>query len=120
MASSLSLAVLEVLANLGVVRNLDDYVFVVAEFSDNLVSDFDDESQPIDVHSCQTTQVIGDRWLCDQANGVMSVRSAVLPKYLGAAPKERIYVFSPHIVRANRVHVLSTLPFSFDRRLIKL
>jgi hypothetical protein len=120
MASSLSLAVLEVLANLGIVRNLDDYVFVVAEFSDNLVSDFDDESQPIDVHLRESSQVIGDRWLRDQANGVMSVRSAVLPKSLGAAPKERIYVFSPQLVRTNRVLVRSTVPFSFDRRLIKL
>jgi RES domain-containing protein len=41
MASSLSLAVLEVLANLGSVRHLDDYLFVVAEFGDDLISDID-------------------------------------------------------------------------------
>ncbi len=131
MATSLSLAALEVLANLGSVRKLDDYVFVVAEFGDDLVSDFDFDDERTDVAVCvdgvwlpmqsrQSTQGIGDRWLGDPAIGVMSVPSAVLPQFLGAAPKERIYVFNPQLVRTNKVLVRSKLPFTFDPRLIKI
>jgi len=120
MATSLSLAALEVLANLGSVRKLDDYVFVVAEFSKDLVYDYASASLPFDADSRQFMHRIGDRWLGDPANGSMRVHSAVLPKSLGAAPKERIYVFNPILVRTNKVLLRSKLPFRFDRRLIKI
>jgi RES domain-containing protein len=129
MASSLSLSILEILVNLGRIRDLDDYILLTAEFDQDLITDIDDQefptvpdgskSQLYDLYGIPRarTQRLGDDWVQDPHRGILSVPSAVLPGRLEPAPKERIYVFSPRLIEAGRVVLRTRQSFRFDPRL---
>jgi hypothetical protein len=120
---------LEILVNLGHIRDLDDYILLTAEFDQDLITDIDDQefptvpdgpkSQLYDLYGIPRarTQRIGDDWVQDPNRGILSIPSAVLPGRLEPGPKERIFVFSPRLTEDGRVVSRARQSFRFDPRL---
>jgi hypothetical protein len=129
MASSVSLSILEVLVNLGAVRDLDGYIVLAAELDQALVTDIHDPEfswaaaisrshlDNLSEVPRAVTQQIGDIWVQNDANGILSVPSAVLPGHRNSLPKERIYVFSPRLIDGTHVVIRMQRAFKFDPRL---
>jgi RES domain-containing protein len=114
LASSRSLAVLEVLVHLPPLMIPDNYCLAEIEVPDHIVTqlrvsdlppDWQDVSPPI------VLRQLGDRFLKKQDHLLLKVPSTIVPD-------EHNFLLNPLHKDIKKVKVLKTLPFSFDQRLV--
>ncbi|MDB4904305.1 MAG: hypothetical protein JWQ63_3586 [Mucilaginibacter sp.] len=114
LASSRSLAVLEVLVHLQPLMIPDNYCLTEIEVSDNsithisiddLPSNWNDISPPI------VLRQIGDEFLKKNEHLLMKIPSSIVPM-------EYNYLVNPQYPAMKKVKVLKKEPFNFDERLV--
>ena len=114
-ASSLPLALLEVLAGLNRHRRLDPYVYFEVRFEERHVSDLDLEQLPAnwtDAPAPKVVRALGDAWLKARRSLALRVPSAALPQ-------ERNYVINPLHEAAAALVIDGPKPIAIDPRLLK-
>lgn len=114
MASSRSLAVLEVLVHLPPLMIPDGYCLAEIEVPDTSIFHLSINDLPADWKTiAQPTSLreIGDKFLINQDYLLMKIPSAIVPA-------EHNYLLNPSHKDFKKVKVLKTEPFDFDERLI--
>lgn len=114
-ASSLPLALLEVLTGLNRHRRLDPYVYFEVRFKEQHVMDLDLKQLPAnwaDAPAPKTVRALGDAWLRAGRSLALRVPSAVLPQ-------ERNYVLNPAHEAAAALAVAGPKPVTIDPRLLE-
>ncbi|HEY8782917.1 MAG TPA: RES family NAD+ phosphorylase [Mucilaginibacter sp.] len=114
LASSRSLAVLEVLVHLPSLMIPDDYCLVEIEVPDNSITDTPIDSLPDgwkDVSPPLALRQIGDEFLKKQEHLLMKVPSSIVPM-------EYNYLLNPLHQSIKKVKILKKLTFDFDARLV--
>jgi len=114
MASSRSLAVLEVLVHLPPLMIPDGYCLTEIEVPNDSVSHLEIEDLPANWKTiAQPTSLkeIGDRFLKNQEHLLLRIPSAIVPA-------EHNYLMNPNHKAFKKVRVLKTESFDFDERLI--
>ncbi|HRI16805.1 MAG TPA: RES family NAD+ phosphorylase [Verrucomicrobiota bacterium] len=113
-AENLSLAQLEVLVHFERTSALGRYALIVARFPASLVLRMEDQfATPADWASrppSRSTQLIGDRWVRDQASAILSVPTVI-------SPGERNLLFNPLHPDFSQVVLDPPVRFQFDGRL---
>lgn len=112
-ASSLSLAALEMLVHLGRQAVLGSYSCAPVTFSANLVETVDPTDLPSDWRTQPpplSTQQLGDAWLQRASSAVLRVPSVIVPE-------EWNYLLNPAHRDFRRVRIGKHRPFRFDSRL---
>lgn len=113
-ASSLPLALLEVLAGLNQHRRLAPYVYFEVSFDEQHVVDLDRRRLPahwIDTPPPEAVRALGDEWLRSGRSLVLRAPSAVLPQ-------EDNYVINPAHPDAGVLAVDGPMPVTLDPRLL--
>jgi RES domain-containing protein len=113
LASSRSLAVLEVLVHLPPLMIPNDYCLVEIEAPDS-VTEIKTNDLPVnwkDVSPPNSLKLIGDTFLQKQEHLLMKVPSSIVPM-------EYNYLLNPLHKDINKVKILSKEPFDFDERLV--
>jgi RES domain-containing protein len=113
LASSRSLAVLEVLVHLPPLMIPDDYCLVEIEVPDNSITKILTDDLPHnwqDISPPGALKQIGDEFLKKQAYLLMQVPSSIVPM-------EYNYLLNPQHMAMAKVKVLKKEPFNFDKRL---
>jgi RES domain-containing protein len=113
LASSRSLAVLEVLVHLPPLMIPDNYCLVEIEVQDNSILDIDIDDLPSnwnDVSPPVMLKRIGDEFLKKQDHLLMKVPSSIVPM-------EYNYLLNPLHPAMKKVKILKKAPFDFDKRL---
>lgn len=114
-ASSISLAVLEIIAHLNRSDILNAYQLIQVTFEESIVRQLDkaslpptwrDHPPPIEV------QRIGDQWLATSTSVVLAVPSAIVPQ-------ETAYLLNPLHPEFRRLQIADPIPFPIDDRLIR-
>jgi RES domain-containing protein len=114
LASSRSLAVLEVLVHLSPTIFPGDFCISEIEVPDNSILTMDVNSLPVnwqDISSLVKLKQLGDDFIKRQNYLLMKVPSAIVAK-------EFNYLLNPQHPAMTSVKVVSKLPFSFDERLV--
>ena len=112
-AEHASLAVLEVLVNLGSPRVLGAYVILSVDFEEAMIRRVQADELPAGWRASpplQALREIGDTWLRSKASAVLGVPSAVLPM-------ESNYLLNPVHADFGRLKAGRAEPFVFDPRL---
>ncbi|SFH52976.1 RES family NAD+ phosphorylase [Planctomicrobium piriforme] len=116
-ASSLSLATLELLVHLEDIALLDRlYQVIVIEFDERLVQVLDDSLLSPAWNSpapTSETQIIGDRWIASGTSAILSVPSAV-------TVNERNYPLNPAHADFRFIQIQPPVPFRIDPRLKRM
>ncbi len=113
MASSASLAVLEVLVHLPPLMIPNDYCLVEMEVPENSISTIDPEELPVnwkDISPPLALKQLGDAFLKKQDHLVLKLPSAIVPK-------EFNYLLNPLHKDMKKVKILQKQHFDFDERL---
>jgi len=113
LASSRSLAVLEVLVHLPPLMIPDNYCLVEIEVPDNSILDINIDDLPSnwnDVSPPAMLKRIGDEFLKKQDHLLMKVPSSIVPM-------EYNYLLNPLHPSMKKVKILKKAPFDFDKRL---
>lgn len=113
-ASSISLAMLELIVNAPRAQLLASYVIASCTFPEVLVEDVDESRLPRnwrDYSHPPELQQIGDEWLLSGTSAVLSVPSAV-------TPEERNFLINPEHEHFRSVDVGPSRPFQIDLRLL--
>ena len=113
LASSASLAVLEVLVHLPPLMIPEDYCLVEIEVPDS-VTEITIKDLPInwkDVSPPNSLKLIGDGFLQKQAHLLMKVPSSIVPM-------EYNYLLNPLHKDIKNVKIINKEPFNFDERLV--
>jgi RES domain-containing protein len=114
LASSRSLAVLEVLVHLPPLMIPDGYCLVEIEVPDNSIKHIHIEALPDnwkDVAGPVALKRIGDEFLKDQQYLLMKMPSSIVPM-------EHNYLLNPQHSAMKKVKILKSEPFDFDERLV--
>jgi RES domain-containing protein len=114
LASSRSLAVLEVLVHLPPLMIPDDFCLVEIEVPDNRITEIAMDQLPPnwqDISPPLALKKIGDEFLKKQEHLLLKVPSSIVPA-------EFNYLVNPAHPGMKKVKVLRMQPFSFDERLI--
>jgi RES domain-containing protein len=114
LASSRSLAVLEVLVHLPPLMIPDDYCLVEIEVPDNSITHIAVDQLPPawkDISPPVALKQIGDDFLRKQEHLLMKVPSSIVPA-------EYNYLLNPLHHTIKKVKVLKKQPFNFDERLV--
>ena len=113
-ASSVSLATLEVIANIPRARLTPDLVVVECLFPEGLVEEVDRSLLPDDWFRLPPPPVlkaIGDAWLISLSSAVLAVPSAIIPT-------ETNYLLNPKHPDFGSIEVGLPRPFRLDLRLL--
>jgi RES domain-containing protein len=113
LAENAALAVLELLVHIENTAAIDLYVLIPVAFESRLVRTLPKNSIPGDWSAnppSSTTQSIGDRWLAQGRDLLLSVPSALVPT-------ERNFLLNPKHPDFSRVHIGAPQEFKFDARL---
>jgi len=114
-ASSISLAVLEILAYINDTSLLPSYVLFRADIRDSLIETLPDADLPADwraVPAPDSTKAIGDNWFRKRRSAVLSVPSAVIAS-------ERNYLINPSHRDFGKIKVSGPVRYDFDPRLLQ-
>ena len=114
LASSLALAVLELLVQIDYRKGLHGHLHYPVDFEEDLVMILDQGSLPADWRSpthLETTQAIGDAWASSNASLLLRVPSSVVPS-------ESNYLYNPVHPERSKLLIGDGQPFEFDRRLL--
>ncbi|BAU53347.1 RES family NAD+ phosphorylase [Mucilaginibacter gotjawali] len=114
LASSRSLAVLEVLVHLPPLMIPDGYCLVEIEVPDNSIKQIYIEAMPAnwkDVAGPVALKRIGDEFLKDQQYLLMKMPSSIVPM-------EHNYLLNPQHPAMKKVRILKSESFDFDERLV--
>lgn len=114
-AGSVSLAALEILANLGDSALLAGYVSISISFSERLCHNFDTQELPRDWRANpapDATRDIGSEWVQSGKSCILRVPSAVIPS-------EYNFIINPHHRDFSRISIGSMTGFEWDPRLIR-
>jgi len=114
LASSQSLAVLEVLVHLPPLMVPDDYCLVEIEVPDNSVADISINDLPDnwkDISPPIAVRQTGDKFLQMQERLLMKVPSSIVPM-------EYNYLLNPRHPSMKKVKILKKESFDFDKRLV--
>ncbi|MEQ9411351.1 MAG: RES family NAD+ phosphorylase [Fuerstiella sp.] len=112
-ASTRSLAMLEMLVHLQARQLLLSYVVFPVEFDDSLVTDVDRQSLPRDWRSSPVAlevQQIGDRWIASGVSPALRVPSVIVDS-------EFNYLLNPAHPKFSRITIGKKQPIIFDPRL---
>ena len=115
-ASSASLALLEVLVNLGSNAPLTGYVLIEIAFDEALVEQVTLSQLPRDWRKAPPTaavQLLGDTWVREMRSAVLAVPSAVVPH-------EHNYLLNPLHSDFQRIRIGQPGPFPIDERLARV
>jgi RES domain-containing protein len=113
LASSRSLALLEVLVHLPPLMIPDNYCLTEIEVPDNSITQISIDSLPTnwkDVSPPIALKLIGDEFLKNQEHLLMKVPSSIVPM-------EDNYLLNPLHPAIKKVKILKKEPFDFDKRL---
>ena len=116
LASSLSLAALELLVHLQSDQVLLRYVSFLVELSSAHVSTLPAAKLPPEWRtypSPASTKVLGDDWVKSSASLLLEVPSVVVPE-------ESVYLLNPRHPAFNELTIAAPAPFAFDKRLQKV
>jgi RES domain-containing protein len=114
-SSSISLAILEILVHIPIYGILEEYVYIPAEFDQDLAATLNTENLPDDWNKdppSQTIKQIGDSWVENQESAILEVPSAIVPT-------EKNYLINPAHPDFRKLKIGSPTKFEFDPRLIK-
>lgn len=114
LASSSSLAVLEVLVHLQPLLLPDDYCRMEVEVPDNLIESVTIDELPAawrDISPPQTLTRFGDSFIKEGKYLLLKVPSSIVPS-------EYNYLLNPAHPGMNKVKLLTREPFDFDSRLV--
>ncbi|GAC1309216.1 MAG: RES family NAD+ phosphorylase [Mucilaginibacter sp.] len=114
LASSRSLAVLEVLVHLPPLMIPNDYCLVEIDVPDNSITQISDNQLPVswkDISPPLVLRQTGDEFLKKQADLLMKVPSAIVPA-------EFNYLLNTRHPDMKKVKILKSEPFDFDQRLV--
>ena len=114
-ASSMSLAVLEMLVHLHAPELLKRYVTISIEFDDSLCIRLDPKSLPRNWRNNPAliaTRDIGTDWISKSGSAVLAVPSAVVPA-------EWNFLLNPKHPDFGKVAIGNPQPFKYDPRLLK-
>jgi RES domain-containing protein len=114
-SSSISLAILEVLVHIPILGILGEYVYIPAEFEQDLAATLNMENLPDDWNkdpAPQTVKQIGDSWVENQKSVILKVPSAIVPT-------EMNYLINPAHPDFIKLKIGSATKLEFDPRLIK-
>lgn len=113
-ASSLSLATLEILVHIEDISTIDGrYTVIPVDFDDKIVKDVAVDNLPANWNSPQPiveTQLLGDRWVHGNTSAVLRVPSAV-------TPGESNYLLNPLHRDFKRIKIQKHFVFELDPRL---
>jgi RES domain-containing protein len=115
LASSLSLAALELLVHIDYQRALQEHQAIPVDLAETLVLHVAKESLPESWTSpsgLPYTQALGDAWIKQQASAVLAVPSAVVPTEVN-------YLLNPNHPQVEAVAIGEPKPFRYDPRLFK-
>lgn len=113
LASTTSLAMLEMLVHLHARDLLSAYVVFPVEFEDTLVTEVDRKALPRDWRSSPASpqvQYIGDQWIAASASAVLRVPSAIVDH-------EFNYLLNPMHAQFGEIAIGKKQPIKFDPRL---
>lgn len=114
-AGSLSLAALEILANLDDAALLTDYVCVPVSFGDNLCHTLEPKRFPRDWRANpapQSTRDLGTAWAKSGLSCILKVRSAIIPN-------EFSFLINPLHPAFSQLSVSKAEQFTWDPRLVR-
>lgn len=114
-SATVSLAILEVLVNLGEESLLKSYSLAYAEFQDSLVSKVSATKLPANWKESPvppSLQAIGDTWIASKTSAILEVPSAIVEH-------ENNYLINPHHRDFSKIKISKAKPFPFDERLLK-
>jgi len=112
-SSSLSLAVLEVVAHMPG-SAIFAYSVVMADFGEHLIEDLPAAVLPADwkqYPARSSTQALGDRWVAERGSLVLRVPSVIVET-------EHNFLVNVHHPDFNRIRIAPSVPFEFDPRLL--
>lgn len=114
-ASSVSLAVLEILVHLDRASLLSSYSLIAVQFDDILIQRLERRKLPEgwrDYPAPSELQRIGDEWVASRRSAVLEVPSVIVED-------ESIYLINPAHPEFASVSVGEPQPFHFDQRLVR-
>ena len=114
-ASSIALAVLEVLVHLEEPLALKGWTLCRVRFDDSMMRTMELASLPADWFADLPPRVLretGDRWVHEQSSVVLAVPSAIVPQ-------EMNHLLNPDHPEFRRIRIDRPQPFAFDRRLAR-
>jgi RES domain-containing protein len=114
-ASSISLAILEVLVHIPIYGILEEYVHIPVEFDQDLAATLNSKNLPDDWNqdpSPLAIRQIGDSWVENLESVILEVPSAIVPT-------EKNYLINPAHPAFKKLKIGSPTKFQFDPRLIK-
>lgn len=112
-ASNVSLASLEVLANIQFVSVALDFHLVVLDIPNNLKIEVLAQKLPSDwTKKLTLTQNIGYNWIDEGENLLFEVPSAIVPF-------DKNILINPLHYDFNKIKIIDNFPFNFDNRLLK-
>jgi len=112
-ASTASLAMLEMLVHMQSRELLLKYVLFPVEFDDTLVTELDPSTLPSDWRASPappTAQAVGDRWIASGSSAVLRVSSAIVDS-------ESNYVINPEHADFGKIKIGKKQQIAFDQRL---
>ena len=112
LAENAALAILEMLVHIEFAAAMDLYVLIPVAFDPHLVRTLQKRNIPRDWSANPpkpTTQSIGDRWVAQGNDLLLSVPSALVPT-------ERNYLLNPKHPDFSRLHIGAPQKFKFDPR----
>lgn len=111
-SGSLSLAMLELIVQVGSPHRLSDFVYLTADFDSSLVEHLADPlPRGWDVLPYRSTsQKLGDEWVSNGRSAVLRVPSVVVPG-------EFNYLINPHHSDFDAIQISDPQPAPFDHRL---
>ena len=113
LASSLSLAALELLAHIDYERALSEFKAVSVDFDETLLLSVDAVSLPKNWgEDLAYTQALGNTWVERKASALLAVPSRIVPV-------ERNYLLNPAHPDADRIRLGEPQPFRYDPRVLK-
>ncbi len=115
LASSASLALLEVLVHLEWADALAAYCLFSVGFDESLLSEVEVDELPSGWASgapLVETQLIGDQWVRERRSALLEVPSAIVPQ-------ETNYLLNPEHADLARITIGPPVPFPIDERLVK-
>jgi len=113
-ASSVSLAILEILVHLDTTHLLEAYSLFEVSFDESLVEVLDPATLPNNwrLHPPPyETQTIGDRWITRASSAILKVPSVIVPT-------EPNYILNPLHPEFGRITISAPLPLPLDARLL--
>ena len=113
LASSLSLAALELLAHIDYERALNEFKAISVDFDESLLLSVEAASLPANWgENLASTQALGNAWVERQASALLAVPSRIVPV-------ERNYLLNPAHPDADRIRPGEPRPFRYDPRVLK-